>query len=124
MVSKMDLIVGVLVLVAGIIIYQFAPGGVLFQKPPDHATTHYVGTVLAIVFGIVGLAMYKKVSTVTLAVSVLSVIVGVVFALHAPGGVLYSALGPHAQAMQGIGGLTALVGLVGIVAAVALKPKK
>jgi len=47
-----------------------------------------------------------------------------VFALDAPGGVLYSALDPHALAMQGIGGLTALVGLVGIVAAVALKPKK
>jgi hypothetical protein len=125
MVSKNDLLIGTLVLIVGIIIYSFAPGGALFQKPPAHATTHYIGGGLAIVFGLVGVWMYKKLSMVGLAVSVLSVILGLVFVLDAaPSGVLYSALTPHGLAMQAVGGLTALVGLVGIAASAVMKPKK
>lgn len=124
MVSKNDLIVGVLVLVAGLVIYEFAPGGALFMGGSAHATSHYIGSALAVVFGLVGVAMYKKLTTVGLAVSVLSIILGLVFALDSPSGPLYSALVPHGGAMQAVGGLTAVVGLVGIVGSVALKPKK
>lgn len=125
MVSKNDLLVGLLVLIAGVIIYEFAPGGVLFQTGPAHTTTHYIGGGLAIVFGLIGVALYKKLSMVGLAVSVLSVILGVVFVLDAaPTGVLYPALTPHGLAMQAVGGLTALVGLVGIAASAVMKSKK
>ncbi len=130
MVSKFDLTVGILVLIAGLIIYSFAPGGALFASPKSpggveaHSNTHYVGAVLAIVFGVVGVALYKKLSTVGLAVSVLSIILGLVFALDAPNGALYSSLVPHGLAMQAAGGLTALVGLVGIAGSFVMKTKK
>jgi len=130
MVSKNDLIVGVLVFIAGIVIYGFAPstaapgGGFIFQGGAAHPTSHYLGGTLAIVFGIVGLALYKKVGRVAVGVAVLSLFLGLVFVLDAPGGPLYAALTPHPLAMATTGALTILVGLVGIVAAVALKPKK
>ncbi len=123
MVSKNDLLVGVLVLIGGLIIYSFAPSGALFQPPPAHATTHYVGGVLAIIFGLVGLALMKKTSKLTMVVAVLSILLGLVFIIDAPGMPLYGAWTPHAQAMQTTGGLTALVGLIGVVGAVALKKK-
>lgn len=121
MISKNDLLVGVLVLIGGLIIYSFAPGGALFQPPPGHTTTHYVGGILAVIFGAVGFALKKKTSQVTWAVAALSIILGLVFILDAPGGPLYGGLAPHGAAMQGIGALTAIVGLVGIVAAAVKK---
>lgn len=124
MVSKTDLVIGVLVLIAGIIIYEFAPGGFLFMGGTAHAMTHYVGSALALLFGLIGLAMYKKLSMVGLTVSVLSIVLGVVFLLDAPSMVLYTVLKPHGMAMQATGGLTVLVGLLGIVASVVMKPKK
>jgi len=123
MVSKNDLLVGVLVLIGGLVIYSFAPGGALFQGGAAHPTTHYIGGILAIIFGVVGLALYKKTNKLTLVVSVLSVILGLLFMLDAPGMALYAALQPHGQAMQTFGGLTALVGLIGIAGAFALKKK-
>ena len=129
MLSKNDLIIGVLVLVAGLVIYGFAPaaaapgGGFLFMKGPAHATSHYIGAALAVIFGLAGVAMYKKVSKATLGVAVLSLILGIVFILDAPGNQLYGMWTPHGSAMATTGGLTMLVGLVGVVAAVALKPK-
>jgi hypothetical protein len=117
MVSKNDLAIGVLVLIAGVVIYEFAPGGALYQGMPAHTTTHYVGGALAVVFGLVGLALYKKTTKVTWAVSVLSIVLGLFFILDAPpSGVLFMALpaADHGLHMQATGGLTALVGLVGI----------
>jgi hypothetical protein len=124
MVSRNDLVIGVLVLIAGIIIYEFAPGGFLFQGGAAHATTHYIGATIAIIFGLIGLAMYKRLSMVGLGVSILSIILGIVFAFDAPGMALYPSLQPHALAMQATGGLTALVGLLGLAASFAVKPKK
>ncbi len=130
MISKNDLLVGVLALVAGILIWGFTPaaaapgGGFLFQGGPAHATTHYIGAAAAIVFGLVGLALYKKVSKITLGVAVLTLVLGVVFLLDAPGMALYSVWKPHPGAMATTGGLTILLGLIGIVATVAVKPKK
>jgi hypothetical protein len=43
-----------------------------------------------------------------------SIILGFVFVLDAPTGVLYALLQPHAIAMEVTGGLTALAGLAGI----------
>lgn len=129
MVSKNDLIVGILVLVAGIVIYGFAPaaaapgGGFLFQKGAAHATSHYIGGALAVIFGLVGVGLYKKVSKLTLAVAVLSLIVGLLFILDAPGNPLYAVWTPHGQAMATTGGITILLGLVGLVGSVALKKK-
>ena len=130
MISKNELIVGVLVLVAGVVIYGFAPaaaapgGGFLFMGGAAHTTSHYIGGGLAVVFGLAGVAMYKKVSKATLGVAVLSLILGIVFVLDAaPSGLLYPMWSPHGQAMATTGGLTILVGLGGVVAAVALKPK-
>ncbi len=129
MVSKNDLIIGILVLIAGIIIYEFAPGGALFASPAGpggvaaHSNTHYVGGVLAIIFGLIGLALYKKTNMVTAAVSVLSIILGIVFVLDAPAGALYSVLVPHGSAMRTVGGLEAVVGLVGMVGSAVGKKK-
>ena len=129
MISKNDLLVGILVLVAGILIWEFTPAsaapgaGGLFMAGSMHATSHYIGAAAAIIFGLVGLALYKKVNMVTVAVSVLSILIGIVFLLDAPGMALYPMLTPHAMAIAGVGGLTLLVGLVGI-AGSALKLKK
>jgi hypothetical protein len=133
--SKNDLLVGVLVLIAGIIYYLFtyysfnvnssAPGaGRLLMTPAAHTTGHYIASVVAIIFGVVGLVMYKKINKVTFAVSALSVILGLVILLDAPTWPLYSVLNPHPQAMASVAGLIMLVGVVGIVGSAVLKPKK
>ncbi|MGA2460913.1 MAG: hypothetical protein ABSF82_05780 [Candidatus Bathyarchaeia archaeon] len=130
MVSRNDLAIGVLL--AGIIIYLFSPAGPLYVPVMEgdmmsveaHANTHYIGGAFAIFFGLSGLAVYKKVSKVTVGISVLSVVLGIVFALLAPGGPLFPIMQPHGLVMESIGGVTALLGLVGIVGSAALKPKK
>ena len=132
MVSRNDLAIGVLVLLAGIIIYLFSPAGPFYVPVVEgdmmsveaHANTHYIGGAFAIFFGLSGLAVYKKVSKVTVGISVLSVGLGIVFALLAPGGPLFPIMQPHGLVMESIGGATALLGLVGIVGSAALKPKK
>lgn len=129
MVSKNDLIVGILVLVAGTVIYGFAPaaaapgGGFLFMGGAAHATSHYIGGGFAVIFGVVGLGLYKKVNKLTLAVAVLSIILAIVFILDAPGNPLFAAWIPHGQAMATVGGITVVLGLVGIAGSAALKPK-
>jgi hypothetical protein len=129
MVSKYDVTVGILVLIAGIIIYEFAPaaaapgGGHLFMPGATHPTSHYIGASLAIIFGLIGLAFYKKVNKVTVGISALSIILGIVFLLDAPGMALYPDLTPHGAAMAGIGELTLLIGLVGIVGSAVVKTK-
>jgi len=132
MVSRNDLAIGVLVFLAGIIIYLFSPAGPLYvpvmqgdmMSAQAHANTHYIGGVFAIFFGLSGLAVYKKVSKVTVGISVSSVVLGIVFALFAPGGPLFPIMQPHGLMMESVGGATALLGLVGIVGSAALKPKK
>jgi hypothetical protein len=117
MVSKNDLAIGVLVLIAGVIIYEFSPAGMLYMGMPMHTTTHYIGGALAILFGVIGLALMKKTNKITSAVSVLSIILGIVFILDAPpSGLLFTMLPAmdHGMHMEVIGGLTVLVGLVGI----------
>lgn len=113
-------------LIAGIVIYSFAPAGALYVPMPGHTMTHYEGGALAILFGLIGLALYKKTNKVTMAVSVLSVILGIVFILDAPTtGVLFTALPAmdHGLHMQAVGGLTALVGVVGIAGSALVKKK-
>jgi hypothetical protein len=122
MVSKYDFAVGLLVLIAGIIMYEFAPGGYLFESGALHTVTHYVGGAIAMIFGLIGLALHKRISLTGLGVSVLSVILGIVFILDAPpAGILYALLQPHAIAMEITGGLTALIGLAGIAASLIVK---
>lgn len=126
MVSKNDLAIGVLVLIAGVIIYEFSPAGMLYMGMPMHTTTHYIGGAIAVLFGIIGLALKKKTNKITWAVSVLSIILGIVFILDAPpSGALFMALPAmdHGMHMQAIGGLEALVGLVGIVGSAMWKKK-
>jgi hypothetical protein len=113
MASRYDLSIGVLVLIAGIIIYSFAPGGPLFVGGSEHATSHFLGSFVAIIIGLVGLALYKNLGRVEIGVSALSVILGVVFVLDSPT-LLGQDFGPHALAMQAIGALTVLVGLIGV----------
>ncbi len=127
MVSKSDLVVGILVLIAGIFMYEFTPAaaapgaGGLFMGGAAHATSHYIGSALAIVFGLVGLALYKRVNKITLPVSVLSIILGIVFLLDAPGMALFRDLQPHGTAMAAISSITLLVGIIGILGSVAMK---
>ena len=116
MVSRTDLAIGVLAFIVGLIILSFAPGFPLFIGGSEHFTTHYVGGFLAIIVGIIGLALYRKIGRVEIGVSILSIILGLVFILDVPGA-LFSDLQPHALAMETLGTLTVIVGLVGIGAA-------
>ncbi len=119
MVSKYDVIVGVLVAIAGLYLWQIAPGGAFFVNPgtggvPAHNNTHYIGGGLAVVFGLVAFGLMKKTSKITWAVGALSVVLGIVALLNAAGNPLYAALQPHGQSMLANGVLVLLVGLVGI----------
>ena len=119
--SRYDLTTGLLVLIAGILIFSFAPGQPLFVAGSEHATSHYLGASIAIIVGLIGLSLYKKVNRVEIGVSVLSIVLGLVFILDAPGNLLFSDFQPHALAMETIGLLTVLVGLIGIGAAFLVK---
>jgi len=102
--------------------YEFAPGGYLFEPGKMYTITHYVGGGVAILFGLIGLVLYKRISLTGLGVSVLSVILGLVFILDAPPtGILYTLLQPHGIAMEVTGGLTALAGLAGMGASMIIK---
>lgn len=127
MVSRNDLLVGILVLIAGIVIYEFSPasaspgGGGLFMAGSMHPVSHYIGSALAIIFGLIGLALYKKVSKATVGISALSIILGIIFLLDAPGMALFPSLQPHGLAMASLGGITIVVGLIGVLASAAFK---
>ena len=128
MVSKSDLLIGILVAITGIVMHEFTPtnaggGGFLlarFGMEPGH----YIGATLGILFGIVGLALYRRVNKVTIAVSVLSILLGVLFLAIMDNWPLHTVLTPHAVAMASIAELTMLVGIIGIVGSVTLKTKK
>lgn len=119
---KNDLVICLLIFSSGVVIYEFASAGSgaggFFMNGMMHATSHYIGAALAIIFGLVGLAMYKKVNIVTVGISVLSLILGIVFLLDAPGMVLYPVLTPHGGAMAGVGRAILLIGLIGMVASI------
>jgi hypothetical protein len=117
MVSRTDLAIGVLVFIVGLIILSFAPGFPLFMPGSEHFTTHYIGGSLAILVGIIGLALYRRIGRVEVGVSILSIILELVFIVDMPRGLLYSDLQPHGLAMEALGTLTVIVGLVGIGAA-------
>jgi hypothetical protein len=128
MVSKSDLLIGVLVLLTGCVMHEFTPtnaggGGILlarFGMEPGH----YIGSALAILFGIIGLALYRKVNKVTIAVSVLSILLGLLFLAIMNNWPLHTVFTPHAVAMASIADLTLLVGIIGTVGSVAIRTKK
>jgi hypothetical protein len=129
MASKSDLLVGALVLITGLVMYEFtpmnaAPGGGVLLASAGMETGHYFGFALAILFGIIGLALYKKVNKVTIAVSVLSILLGLLFLAIMDNWPLHTVLTPHPVAMASIAELTMLVGIIGIVGSAALKTKK
>ncbi len=121
MVSKSDLLVGVLVLFTSQVMQEFSPssaeGGAILLARFGMATGHYVGSALGLLSGIVGLALYNKVNMMTTAVSVLSILLGLMFLAimiyHWPMGT-----------MAIIADLTLLVGIAGIVGSVVVKTKK
>jgi len=123
MVSKSDLLIGILVSINGIIMHEFAPtmvggGGFLLARFGMQAG-HYTGATLGILFGIVGLALYRKVNKVTIVVSVLSIILGCLFLAIINMGMEIMMMG-----MVTIAGITLLVGIIGIIGSIALKTKK
>jgi nitrate/nitrite transporter NarK len=123
MVSKSDLLIGALVLINSQIMLQFTPtsggGGGMLAMRFGMETGHYVGGALGILFGIIGLALCKKVNKVTIAVSVLSILLGLVFVMDAPNGPLMMSI-----PMASIAELTLVVGIIGIIGSAILKPKK
>jgi hypothetical protein len=117
-----SLLIGVLVFFAGIILYLFVPGSPWFISGNDHVIGHYVGTSLLIVFGLIGLAFYRRVGSVGIGISVLSIITGIVYILEIPG-LLFNYMQPHATAMAVAAGLEILWGLIGIGGAVLLRSR-
>jgi len=122
-VSWEEFIVGILVLITGLVIYSFAPGGLLFVPPPDHINTHFVGAALAIIFGLLGWALYRRMSWVGIGMWTLTIISGIVFLLDAPTYPLYEFLQPHDVAMRSVGGLITLWGVIGMISSYALGRK-
>ena len=116
MASKYALVVGALVFIVGLIIYSFSPMGPLYVAGSEHATSHYLGGFLAIIVGIIGVALHKNIGRIETGVSILSIILGLLFISQVPG-LLYSTFQPHDLAMEAVGALTVIVGLVGIGAA-------
>jgi hypothetical protein len=119
--SRFGFVEGLLVLIGGILMYTFAPGQSLFVPPPGHVMTHFIGGGLAVLFGVVGLALYSRIGRLGLGVAILSVILGLVFILDAPGYPISTLLQPHGLAMEGIAAVTALVGIIGLIGALVTK---
>ena len=119
-VSKIDLLVGVLVLITSQVMLEFTPtmsgGGGILLATFGMDTGHYAGSALGILSGIAGLALYKKVNKVTIAVSVLSILLGLMFLAIMNNGPM--------DAMTTIAEVTLLVGIIGVVGSVVLKRKK
>jgi hypothetical protein len=127
MVSKSDLLIGMLVAINAIVMHEFTPtnagGGGLLLARFGMEPGHYVGSALGILFGIVGLALYRKVNKVTIPVSVLSVVLGFLSLAIMDNWPPHTTLTPHAVAMASIAGVTLVVGIIGIAGSVVLKPK-
>ncbi len=118
---KTGTILMALIVVSGILMFEFAPGGILWQKPSPgfspHNITHLIAGTLAAVLGVAVLVMRKKLGANSAAIGGASLVLGLAFALDAGIGPLYKPLLqiiPHATGMQAVGVLTVLVGLVGI----------
>ncbi|HUK27008.1 MAG TPA: hypothetical protein VLV31_01175 [Candidatus Acidoferrales bacterium] len=116
--------VGVLVLITGQIMFEFTPaedGGpgllsAVFGMDPGH----YVGYMLAVVSGVIGLALYlydRRVNKVTVAVSILSILLGVVFLAIINIMIIMGMMAIIAQ-------ITLLVGIIGIAGSVIVKTRR
>ena len=120
MVSKSDLLVGALVVTTSQVMLEFTPinagGGGILSAMFGMETGHFVGSALGILSGIVGLALYRKVNVITIAVSILSILFGLMFLA-----ILYTMI--MMDMMSIIGELTLLDGLIGMAASVVLKRK-
>jgi len=105
MASKIDIMIGLLVLLAGLLIY------------PGPIGTIYLGGVSGVVFGAVGLALRKRMSRIGLGVSIFAIILGIVAVLVAPGGLHLVPTPEERQfAMEAVGVLTMATGVLGVVA--------
>jgi len=120
-VSKSDLLVGVLVLITSQVMLEFTPtssgGGGILSAMFGMETGHYVGSALGILSGMIGLALYRKINKVTIAVSVLSILLGLMF-------LAIINLMTMMDMMAIIAELTLLVGIICLVGSVVLKRKK
>ncbi len=119
---KTGTILMALIVVSGILMFEFAPGGFLYQKGGPglsaHSITHLIAGGLAVIAGAAVLVMRKKLGSTGAAIGGAGLVLGLVFALEAGAiGPLYKPLAqiiPHGTGMQVLGGLTIVVGLVGL----------
>jgi len=103
--------------------FGFAPGMLLYQSGAAHIMSHYVGGIVTIILGIIGLALYRWTNVVEDGVSILTTILGITFILEASGMLLFpyfEAAVSHALGMEIIGGITMIIG---IIAGWIMKPK-
>jgi len=135
MVSKSDLLVGILILITSQVMLQFTPtssgGGGLLLAEFGMEAGHYAGFVLGVFSGIIGLALYKKVNKVTFSFSVLSILLGFMFLIimYYPLGGMNSTMGimntVGGVSMMGdmsiIADLTLLIAVVCILGSILLK---
>lgn len=112
MASKTDIAIGLLVLIAGLLIY------------PGPIGTIYLGGVSGVVFGGIGLALRRRMSKTGLGVSILAIILGIAAVLVAPGPHLSPMLEEPQFAMEVVGLLTMATGVFGIVTGAIAKPRK
>ena len=127
MVSKSDMLVGILVLITSQVMLQFTPtssgGGGLLLAEFGMEAGHYAGSALGVFSGIIGLALYKKVNKVTVSVSVLSILLGFLFLfiLYYPLGGMNTMGGNNTMggSMNTVGGLS-MMGDMSIIADVTL----
>ncbi len=121
MVSKSDLLVGVLVFITSQVMLEFTPtsngGGGILSAMFGMETGHFVGSGLGILSGIIGLVLYRKVNKVTIAVSVLSILLGLMFLAIMNMMIMMDTMAIIAE-------LTLLVGIIGIVGSAVLKGKR
>jgi hypothetical protein len=126
----MELVPGILSLIAGLVMFGFTPGMPLYQLVVSHAMSHYIGGIAAITLGIIGLALYRRTDVIEAGVSILTIILGGIFVLDAPGMFLYpylEAVIPHSVGMEIIGAITynlvIVIGIIGIITGWLRKPR-
>jgi hypothetical protein len=112
MTSKIDVAIGFLVLLAGLLIY------------PGPIGTIYLGGLSGIIFGAIGLALYRRMSRIGLGVSILAIILGIVAVLVGPGPHIVPMLQEPEFAMEIVGLLAMATGIVGIVTGALAKPRQ
>ena len=120
MVSRSDLLVGVLILITGQVMLEFTPtsngGAGILSAMFGMETGHYVGSAFGILSGAIGLALYRKVNKLTIAVSLLSILLGLMF-------LALINMMTMMDMMAIIAEVTLLVGVIGIVGAAVMKRK-